>query len=424
MREHVNHPFGSLNGREDSLERLTHMLAVQRTGRAKDGYFYHSQRVFELELRALLLRSWIYAGHVSELPDPGDFLQLELAGESVLVTRDAEGGLHALLNSCRHRGARVCEGERGNRRSFVCPYHGWTYDLAGRLRAARGMDRLAGFRPDQFGLRRLSVAQCHGLIFVNFNLQAGDLGAALAPIDVPLGAYRLSEARIAARRRYRVEANWKLALENYLECYHCATAHRAYARMHTLADPKPVAAPAVEAMLAVAEERTGVTGIGIEHRSIYAAASAFGACASHQRYGLKPGFLTGSEDGQPLAPLMGDFKGYDGGAGDFQFGPITFMLNYPDHCVLYRFLPRDLESTDMDLVWFVRGDAKEGRDYDLDRLTWLWHTTTREDEYIIRRNAAGVGSRFFVPGPYHPEFESAAMEFDQWYLDGLRAATA
>ena len=95
------------------------------------------------------------------------------------------------------------------------------------------------------------------------------------------------------------------------------------------------------------------------------------------------------------------------------------MLNYPDHCVLYRFIPRGLTATDMEVVWFVNGDAREGVDYDRDKLIWLWHNTTMEDEFIITRNSEGVNSRFFEPGPYHPEFEATLQQFVLWYLDTL-----
>ena len=88
-----------------------------------------------------------------------------------------------------------------------------------------------------------------------------------------------------------------------------------------------------------------------------------GTCAYHSRYALYDGFKSGSADGQPVAPLMGNMKGYDGGAGDFQLGPLCFMLNYLIF-VLYRFIPRSLTQTDMQLVWFVNADAEEGKDYD------------------------------------------------------------
>ena len=100
-------------------------------------------------------------------------------------------------------------------------------------------------------------------------------------------------------------------------------------------------------------------------------------------------------------------------------GPLCSMLNYPDHCVLYRFTPRGLTETDMEVVWYVRGDAVEGKDYDVDKVIWLWDHTTKEDEFIITRNSEGVNSRFFEPGPTHPEHEDTLMNFIGWYLDCL-----
>jgi len=169
-------------------------------------------------------------------------------------------------------------------------------------------------------------------------------------------------------------------------------------------------------MLECSDERTGIEGMAVQYQAIYGDAASFGACVQVSRYGLYDGYLTGSEDGQPLAPLMGQIKGYDGGCGDYQLGPLSFMLNYPDYCVLYRIVPRGLAATDMEVVWFVNGDAEEGIDYHQDKLTWLWHQTTLEDEYIIGRNSEGVNSRFFEPGPYHPEFEHTLQKFIDWYL--------
>ena len=192
---------------------------------------------------------------------------------------------------------------------------------------------------------------------VSRSLQRLDLTAEDLNINQPLGAYDLASAKVAHQQMYRVDANWKLCLENYLECYHCATSHRDYARMHSLKELAVKSQPLNDAMLARTEEVTGIAGMGLEHWEIYEHAPHHGGCVYTSRYALYEGYLTGSEDGQPVAPLMGDIKGYDGGAGDFQFGPVTFMLNYPDHCVLYRFIPRCITETDMQVVWFVRGDA-------------------------------------------------------------------
>ena len=405
----------------DSQLQLTRMLALQKQkpGYAIDPYFYRSTAVYHKELSGLIFRSWIYAGHVSEIPCVGDYLLFEIGQDSVIITRDKAGEVHALMNICRHRGARVCEQSSGNRKTFVCPYHGWVYELDGRLRAAREMEAFDGFDASTLGLKKARVEVFMGMIYINCDPQAADFRAALENIRQPLGAYDLEQAKVAHKETFRVEANWKLCLENYLECYHCAPSHRAYAKIHTFKDVYAKVAHIVEAMLERAEEVTGVAGIGREHSRIFADADGFGSCAAHSRYGLFEGYQTGSEAGEPVAPLMGHMQGYDGGAGDFQMGPLTSMLNYPDHCVLYRFIPRGLNATDMQVVWFVNGDAVEGVDYDKQKLIWLWHNTTLEDEYIIGRNSAGVNSQFFEPGPLHPEFEAAVMSFHSWYLDAL-----
>ncbi len=411
---------------DDSPSKLREKLRGQamHPGRALDNYFYRSPRVYEHELDALVFRSWVYAAHTSELPDSGDYLLMSIGEDSLIITRDESGKLHALFNICRHRGARVCEQARGNRKSFVCPYHGWVYRTDGSLKAAREMDRLAGFDLESHGLRKARLVVYMGLIFINCDPDAADFLGPLSHLDRPLSAYDLANAKVAHKHTYRVEANWKLVLENYLECYHCATSHRAYARMHTLKDLYHRVESVVEAMLERTEAVTGIPGMGDQYSATYQEAEGFGSCVSTQRYGLYEGYQTGSEDGRPVAPLMGRIKAYDGGAGDYQMGPLSFMLNYPDHCVLYRFLPRSMTATEMELVWFVNGDAVEGVDYELDKLTWLWHHTTLEDEYIIRRNSAGVNSRFFEPGPYHPDYEATLQSFVHWYLETLGTVAA
>ena len=405
----------------DSPTRLAEETAAQRLrpGFAMNGYFYRSPLVYRKELDEILYKSWLYAGHVSQVAKPGDYFLFDLAEESIVVVRDGDGQIHALMNVCRHRGSRFCEGPHGSAKTFVCPYHGWVYELDGRLKAARGMAAKADFDPARYALKRARCIEFEGLIFINCDPDAAPFQASLGTIEPALRPYGLPTAKIAHRQLYEVRANWKLVLENYLECYHCATAHRAYAKLHTLEALGAEVERRNASMLECAEERTGVPGITHEHYQAYCSAPDFGCCAYTSRYALYEGFDTGSKGGRPVAPLMGEFKGYDGGAGDFQIGPLAFMLNYPDHCVLYRFTPRDLGSTDMELVWFVRGDAQEGGDYDRDAVTWLWDRTTREDQYIITRNSEGVHSRFFEPGPYHPEHESMCIEFVDWYLSAL-----
>ncbi|MEZ5892238.1 MAG: aromatic ring-hydroxylating dioxygenase subunit alpha [Parvularculaceae bacterium] len=411
---------------DDSFDELRARIDVERRrrGKAIDRYFYRSHLVFETELTNLIFKSWIYAAHISEVPNPGDFTLFEVGEDSLIITRDKEGKIRALMNVCRHRGARVCEKEKGNTKTFVCPYHKWTYNLDGTLRAARHMDMLDGFDAADYPLKEAKVCVYMGLIFVNFDQNAGDFLGPLSNVEAQLGAYELDKAKIIRKETYKVDANWKFCLENYLECYHCTAAHPHYAKMHTLEDLYCNVKDQLDEMLKRAPEITGVPGIEGEYKKIYHEAESFGACVYTSRYGLYDGYLTGSQDGKPVAPLMGKIKGYDGGVGDFQFGPLSFMLNYPDHCVMYRFIPRGLTETDMQIVWYVNGDAEEGKDYDADKVAWLWHYTTLEDEFIIKRNSEGANSQFFEPGPYHPEYEETLQDFIDWYLATLERAAA
>ncbi len=406
----------------DTKEKMLDMVSTQlgKPGFAMDRYFYRSHVTYEAELHNIIFKSWLYAGHVSQVRESGDFFLFEIGEDSLIISKDDRGDISAMHNICRHRGARVCEDKSGNRKAFVCPYHGWAYGMDGKLKRAREMDRLEGFDCADYPLKKVRHVVFQGMIFINCDPEAPDFVAPLNRIAKPLGAYDLDNAKVAESKTYRISANWKLCLENYLECYHCSSSHRQYAKMHTLAAPDDKVKPINDAMLARAAEITGVKGITDDYYAYYNDSSAFGACSYHSRYALYDGFKTGSKDGEPVAPLMGKMRGYDGGAGDFQMGPLAFMLNYPDHCVLYRFTPRGLTETDMELVWYVNASAEEGVDYDKDQVSWLWHHTSLEDEYIILRNSEGVNSSFFEPGPYHPEYEALCSEFVRWYLMALK----
>ncbi|MGB1191192.1 MAG: aromatic ring-hydroxylating oxygenase subunit alpha, partial [Pseudomonadales bacterium] len=124
---------------DDSIEKLERKLLAEakRPNHALDPYFYRSHLVHDLELDQLIFKSWIYALHESEIPQPGDFQLLEIGEDSLIIARSADGKLHAMHNICRHRGAAVCEEPCGNRATFVCPYHGWVYNMDGSMKAAR-----------------------------------------------------------------------------------------------------------------------------------------------------------------------------------------------------------------------------------------------------------------------------------------------
>ena len=394
--------------------------ALERPGYALDNYFYRSQVVYQRELEQILFKSWVYACHVSQIPGPGDFLTLQIANESFIIVRDKSRQIRVFANTCRHRGSRVCKEESGNTKVFVCPYHSWSYDLTGVLMGARSMGD--AINKSEVRLKPVKHHLFEGLVFINADDDAADLTPQTDRLLPFVKPYHLESAKVAEARKYVIPANWKFSLENYLECYHCSTAHKSYSMAHTLKEEPEKAKPLNEAMMARTSEKTGLGEEFLEKiADQYGNAQAFGCGISHMRYALYDNFQTGTMDGKPAAPLMGDFQGYDGGAGDMQIGPLTAMLNYPDYCILYRFLPRGIDESEMELVWLVNGDAEEGKDYDVQHLTELWDITTVEDKEIITNNSRGALSRFYEPGPYSPVFEQLSMNFVDWYLKAIKS---
>ena len=396
------------NGGTDS--GIDALIARQPADRALEQVFYGDPDIFRRDVRRMLMRHWLCAGHESSAPSPGDYFVIELASESVIIVRGQDARLRALVNVCRHRGSRVCAAPSGHTNMFVCPYHAWSYDLDGGLRAARHMPE--GFDTSDRGLRQIHLRVIEGLVFVSF----AEMPLGLAQVEQTLrsgyGPYGWAQAKVAHRERYPIEANWKLAVENYVECYHCAPAHPEYSKLHVNEQPRP----RIAGLNAEMEARTAALGLDIRPADHWALLAAPGEEATYcMRYAMYGGVVTGCDDGRPVAPRMGQFKDYDGGATFIHVGPASFFLAYPDHGLIYRFVPKTPQTSEMEVIWLVRGDAREGVDYDLDRLTWLWRVTSEADKRIIEQNQLGVNSRYYEPGPYAP-MESSARRFIAWYL--------
>ncbi len=398
--------------REDHRS-IAELIASQKQGYSLDQRFYSDPAIYELELERIIYRHWVFAGHVSQLPEPGDFRVLNVAGESAIIVRGSDGELNAFANVCRHRGSLVCLEDKGHVDKFACPYHGWMYDIDGKLFAARDM-------PDDFdmaahSLKTVSIGVVHGLIFICFTDEPLSLEACRRDLAEPMAMFDFENLKVAAQKTYDIPANWKLSIENYQECYHCATAHPEYARMHTLMldDQKR---DRVQQKMLDAMPSCGLRDIYIDCVDTAAPDGEMGY--GYSRTALFDKYLTGSRDGQPVAPLLGELTGYDKGASDFNFGPFSFMLAYSDHIVAYVFTPTSHNSSKCEIYWMVRDDAEEGRDYDVDELTWLWDVTTISDKEIIVNNSKGVHSKYYQPGPFSG-MEKEERVFIEWILAEL-----
>jgi Rieske 2Fe-2S family protein len=377
-----------------SIRRL---IGERTAGHALPQAFYVRDDIFTRDMD-LLLGGWTCLGHESEIAAPGDWITGGFGAESAIVVRGDDGVVRALANVCRHRGSRVCVETHGAAALFTCPYHAWSYHLDGRLRAAREMPE--GFDPSQYGLKPLPLAIVGGLLFVSFGDAPPSLEDAAPALEAMTGTFGWARANVAARRIYSVAANWKLVLENYHECYHCGPAHPEFTVLHTLARPK--------ARKLHPEDDYEAWGPVSDGRAV----------ARVMRSDLAEGALTGSRDGALVAPLMA--READGSCVFAELGYLSAFLAYADHGLIYRFIPRSVLETEMEVIWLVAEDAREGADYDPEQLTWLWDITSLADKRIIERNQAGVLSRFYSPGPFSM-MEPGTSQLVERYLADLAA---
>jgi phenylpropionate dioxygenase-like ring-hydroxylating dioxygenase large terminal subunit len=195
--------------------------------------WYSAPEILRREHERIFSRSWQYAGPAEHAAEPGSFFTCHAGETPIVVVRGRDGGLRAFVNVCRHRGHEVAHG-CGRRETLQCPYHAWTYDLDGSLRAAPRSEREPGFDLSELGLRPMLVDTWGPLVLVNPDLDAPPLRDVLADLPDETAARGLVLAELIYRGRSReqiIDANWKIVVENFLECYHCPVAHRSFSKL-------------------------------------------------------------------------------------------------------------------------------------------------------------------------------------------------
>ncbi|MGH3104064.1 MAG: aromatic ring-hydroxylating oxygenase subunit alpha [Gaiellaceae bacterium] len=188
--------------------------------------WYSDPAVLRLEQERIFRRAWQYAAHSGQVAEPGSYVAARAGDVPVVVVRDREGDLRAFLNVCRHRGSQLVEGE-GRRETIQCPYHAWTYGLDGSLRAAPRSQREPEFDAAELGLVPVQVDTWGPLVFVCPDREAAPLAETLGglPELVASAGVDLDSLEHRLRSEFALQANWKIAAENFLECYHCQVAH-------------------------------------------------------------------------------------------------------------------------------------------------------------------------------------------------------
>jgi len=187
---------------------------------------FTSEEFYRREVERIFLKVWNFVGRADEIPKPGDYFTLDIAGEPIIVIRDKDGAPRAFANTCQHRGAKLLFG-KGNVRAIKCPYHAWVYGIDGALTGAPAMEQCKGFDRADYGLPALKLETWAGFMFVNFDPDSIPLMQYLGDLPERFASYNYDDVVVTRRIEYDLDCNWKIYAENSTEVYHTAPVHGA-----------------------------------------------------------------------------------------------------------------------------------------------------------------------------------------------------
>ncbi|MFE6685795.1 aromatic ring-hydroxylating dioxygenase subunit alpha [Streptomyces sp. NPDC057743] len=355
---------------------------------------YTSREAFDLEQQRIFARQWICIAHSSEIPEAGSFLRVELGGESLLLVRNREGAVRGLINLCRHRGAQLCLDASGSfRRSIRCMYHGWSYDLDGKLVGVPWADKMPPGTRDR-NLHIVSATEWLGYLWVNLDPAAAPLEDQVGPLirarfggDFnPIPNYGTENLRLVRSITYDVRANWKILWENFDECYHCPTMHS-------------------ELCAAVPQFRggygtvTGPQGLGAQLADGATGFSLSGRAVAPTLPGVPP------EDDRTFYGIL--------------LWPNASLVFVPDHVFWMRLEPIGPDRTRVVGDWLFHADAAARPGFDPDDAVKVIDATNREDFAACERVQLGAQSGYFDDSQIHSPYEYRIEEFRRWVDNAL-----
>jgi len=346
---------------------------------------YTSEALFREERERIHARGWNAVGRVSALSEPGDFRVRELHGESLILTRDRNGKLHAFFNVCRHRGTRICTDESGRfAESIQCPYHAWTYGTDGRLIGAPHMHEVEGFDKSEYPLHEAAIAEWEGFLFVNLARDPEPFEKAWSPMQGRFSRFGLRDLVPGHFVRYDVRANWKLVFQNYSECLHCPTIHP---KLATVLPYQSGANDLVEGPF---------LGGYMEIKAPNESATMSGRACGHL-----------VRDDLPADDRHRAFY--------YTLMPNLFLSVHPDYVNYYLVHPVAVDRTIVESEWLFHPETLAAETNNIRDAIEFWDLTNRQDWDIVERSQAGINSRRYAPGPYSPR-ESVPAAWDREYL--------
>ena len=367
---------------------------VERSGTLPNDW-YTSPELFELERETLFREIWTCVGRVEQVAERGQFFTCEVGNEQVVVSRGQDDELRAMSNVCLHRAGPVAVG-CGTRKAFQCPYHGWTYDLDGRVRNAQGMDGTEEFEPGCMRLPQFQVGEWGPTVWVAIESHVPPLAEWLGDITPRLANYRLEDLRFAGGRRWEIGCNWKLYVDNFMEGYHIPFIHPGLAQSLS---------PSVYTY------RLGTY--------------------SNEQYGAEPhprgpgsrvaGILGGTQEFRQLKPPLPGLNEDERAGYYFHWVfPLTTINFTPDGILMFTVRPISPERTESTFMWWFP-EAKSFQERLLQAaIVNFGHLVNTEDYQICEQAQRGMRSKVYRQGRYAAEQEICLHHFHQLLTTTMR----
>ena len=383
----------------DAETRADTILISTELQRTLPGSAYLAPEAFAAERERIFFHEWFCIGREEALPEPGDFLHVDVAGERVLVVRTKDSGMRGHYDVCRHRGSRLvleADAEAHSaavpsgrfKGSIVCPYHAWTYALTGELRVAPFLNESDGLRREDLSLRPVGVETWAGFVFVNLTPEGAEpLPEQLGGIPERLRNYPLADLRTARRITYEVAANWKVIVENYNECYHCGPVH-------------PELCEVVPAF-----KQQGGRDLDWEH-------------GVPHREGASTFTFSGTTDRAPFPGLTEEERTRH--KGELVY-PNLMVSCSADHVAAFRLLPLDAGRTRIECDFLFHPDEIAGPSFDPADAVGFWDLVNRQDWRICEAVQQGMSSRAFDVGYYAP-MEDLSLDIRRYVAERLGTA--
>ena len=383
-------PFSKLS-RDDYTHESTYAQTRrslhQATSLIADAY--RSPDFYTLEQEQVFGSSWVAVGYVEQIAEPGQAIVVEVAGQSVVITRDADNRIHAFYNVCRHRGAQLVAEDCQVKR-FQCPYHGWQYSLAGDCLATPMFGECGeriGSRLDRhaIGLLPVRIETWGFLIFVNLDENAMPLADWLGDLPQRFAGYRLDQWRLARQQHYDIHANWKLICENFMEYYHLPWIHPELLQVSRMDD--------------------------------------------HYRE-QGPGFYTGMRTtpvssntdagGWQGLPAMVGLSEFEASSGRFiGLFPNICLAVLPNHVFVLMLKPERVDFTLESAALLLPPDTVAPDESAVDDMMAFWNLVNQQDIHIVETVQRGLNNRAYRGGYLSDQFEEPIHRFQNMVIDRM-----